>query len=87
MDWTREVMDVLQSGYGDATQTALDRQVAAEIVKRLRSWGWIAPDEVRALVACAGGEITMDRRILADPPRELFVTDDIGTGDRKVIAR
>ncbi|QCB93283.1 hypothetical protein [Cellulomonas shaoxiangyii] len=87
MDWTREVMNVLQSGYGDATQTVLDRQVAGEIVRHLRSSGWAAPDEVRALVACAGGEVTLDQRVMADPPGELFVTDDLATGSRKVFVR
>lgn len=87
MDWAQVVREEIQRGYGDATQTPLDGHVASEIVSRLRSMGWADPDEVRALVAGAGGEIVVSRRHLTDPPRELLVMDDHSTMGKRVLVR
>jgi hypothetical protein len=78
-DWTQVVVDEIQQGYGDATQTELDVRVARAIIDRLLSMGWADPESVRALVAGAGGRIEVARRVMADPPAELFAHDDPAT--------
>lgn len=74
------VADVIQRVYGDATQTALDRQAAREIVAALRQAGWASLDEVAMLIQAAGGEIIVPADILSDA-RERRVTrqDDFAT--------
>ena len=51
------VRDALQAGYGDATQTVLDDQVAGQVMGALRERGWASLDEAALLIAAAGGEI------------------------------
>lgn len=53
----RAVRDVIQRGYGDATQTILDDQVAGNILTELKTRGWISLQEVGAIVAASGGEV------------------------------
>ena len=81
---TRAIREEIQRGYHDATQTVLDDRVAQAIEDRLRSMGWASPDEVRALVASAGGEIVLDPRFILDPPGEMVIVDDPRTWRRVV---
>lgn len=88
LDYTQEVADVLQREYGDASQTVLDRKVAAAIIHHLREIGWFSPDEVRAVVASAGGRIDVQERHLVDPPAELHMSvDEFHTGVRTLTTR
>lgn len=86
-DAVTAIREEIQSGYGDATQTVLDSRVASAIVKRLRDMGWAAPDEVRALIACAGGRIVLDERTMMDPPGTMYMTEDPATMTRSVFVR
>ena len=60
------VTDTIQRVYGDATQTALDREAARQIVAALRAAGWASLDEVARLIEAAGGSITVPDHILAN---------------------
>lgn len=51
------VRGILQSGYGDATQTVLDDRVASDILNGLRERGWASPAEVAAIIHAAGGDV------------------------------
>jgi hypothetical protein len=86
-DAVRAIREEIQRGYGDATQTVLDHQVAGAILERLRGMGWFSPEEVRTVVASAGGRVLVDTRRMADPPSELFVTDDFASGGKILFTR
>lgn len=81
------VAQVIRSGYQDATSTVLDRQVARDIVNALREAGWAAPEEVRAIVAAAGGRVSVSDNLIMDPPKELFRTRDDRTLETVVFTR
>jgi hypothetical protein len=65
------VVDVIREGYGDSTTTQLDLEVSENIVKALRTAGWASPDEVRAIVAAAGGRVSVPFDLMLDPPAVL----------------
>lgn len=73
-DIVTEIAGLIQAGYEDATQTELDWQVARSIERRLRGLGWASPEEVRALVAAAGGRLVVPDNLLADPPGAIWTS-------------
>lgn len=82
------VRDALQRGYGDATQTVLDDQVAGQVIGALREQGWFTAQEVAAIVLAAGGSVTVPEDLLQQVgDLELMGVDDVGSGGRKLIAR
>lgn len=62
------IVDVMQRGYGDATQCQLDFKVASDIVDALLKADWCPPNVLSAIVESVGGEIKVLRKHLADPP-------------------
>lgn len=76
---TEIVASVIREGYQDATTSALDRMVAEGILKALRDAGWATPDEVRAIVAGAGGRVEVPFNIAVDPPPVLTRWQDVAT--------
>lgn len=62
----RIVVDVIQRVYGDATQGALDHRAASEIVTALRNAGWADLNAVGAIIAAAGGRVTITERDMLD---------------------
>ena len=77
MDEVTEIAAVIQAGYEDATQTQLDFQVARAIRTRLVEMGWVPFGTLAAIIEAAGGEVTVPRRLLDDPPTELARFDNI----------
>lgn len=67
------IMDTLQEVYGDATQTVLDHRAATAVWKRLEEMGVAPASGVAAIVAAAGGEVTIPDALLLDPPTEYAV--------------
>lgn len=74
------VASVIQKGYQDATQTVLDRMVSEDIVEALRAAGWATPEEVRAIVAAAGGRVEVSLAVACDPPAQITRWRDVATG-------
>lgn len=77
------VLDAIQTGYGDASQTVLDRQVTRKVLGALRRAGWTSPQELAAVVDAAGGKIIVRaEHIMAalDDQYELLVGDDFDAG-------
>lgn len=86
MTLRNDLRAIIQTTYGDATQTVLDDQCARNIETYLARHGWASPEWVKAIVASAGGEVTIDERHLTDPP-ELMVSTDRATGDKRLRTR
>jgi hypothetical protein len=70
------VASVIQRVYEDATQTALDRKAAREIIAALRAAGWASLDEVAVLIEAAGGEIAVPDRLMVDGRRRVVTRQD-----------
>lgn len=84
--------DAIQRTYNDATQTVLDHRAASAVVADLRAAGWMSPQEVAAIVAAAGGNVTLqDEHLMAawDGSYDLLVGDDFaaGPGAKTITAR
>lgn len=74
----RDIMEIIQQGYGDNTMTSLDRAVATQIFEYLKRNGWLDSEEVSYLVEAAGGEIIVYRdRLEENPPMLLVQQDDM----------
>lgn len=86
-DSLRAIAEELQNAYGVAALTQLDYDTASAIERRLRAEGWASPEDVRVLVASAGGRIEIDEHSVIDPPKEMRRTDDPVTGARVVEVR
>lgn len=72
----RDIVDILQQGYGDNSTTPLDRAVANRIVTYLAEKGWMHPSEVAYMVKAAGGEIRVNLAVLTDDPPLLYRQHD-----------
>lgn len=72
----RDVMDIIQRGYGDSSMTSLDRVVAANVIQYFESRGWMGPEEVAHLVQAAGGEVIVTEEQLMEAPKPLYTQQD-----------
>jgi hypothetical protein len=72
----RDVMDIIQRGYGDSSMTPLDRTVATNIINYLQSAGWMGPEEVAHIVQAAGGEVRISEKQLDEGPKALSIFRD-----------
>lgn len=91
----RDIMGLIQRGYGDQQMSSVDRVVANSIVGYLQENGWLDPGEVAFLVEAAGREIRVDidsvskrehppillKYITTDGTEMVFRTRDEESGD------
>lgn len=84
------VRGILQSGYGDATQTVLDDRVASDILNGLRERGWASPAEVAAIIHAAGGDVLVTDRAMMhvyDDDLVLSVEEDFASHGKRLRTR
>ena len=71
------IAETLQRVYGDATQTVLDRKAAREVFKVCTEMGMAPLSSVAAIIAAAGGRVTVPHDLLIDGPTEVTRIDEI----------
>jgi hypothetical protein len=81
MGMVRDVMEILQQGYGDNTSTPLDRVVATKVIGYFYDKGWMSSEEIAFLVESAGGEIRVTEKTLAGEAPLLYRQEDPMNGD------
>jgi len=77
----REVMEILQKGYGDNSTTPLDRVVATNVVRYFFEKGWIDSHGIAILAESAGGEIRVPESLVEDDDLFLYRYTNPMTGE------
>lgn len=81
MGMVRDVMAILQEGYGDNSSTPLDRVVATKVIDYFYKKGWMNAEEIAFLVESAGGEIRVTEKTLTGDAPMLYRQEDPMNGD------